>query len=151
MSEEFKPCFVDECGKNSKRRDKYCSMHRARLSRTGRLDKRSVWEKILALSLVDKTTGCMNWQGYLNDSGYGRFRVNGKKTLAHRAAYACMNGEIEEGFLVCHHCDNPACINPEHLFLGTHKDNYDDAVSKGRVDPVTRAKDRWVKCPTLKK
>lgn len=64
--------------------------------------------------------------------GYGHIGHNNKELLAHRAAWMVVNGPIPEGMLVCHKCDNPACINVDHLFLGTHKDNIQDCVSKGR-------------------
>ena len=88
---------------------------------------------------------------YTNPEGYGRLRVDGKKVLAHRASYEEFNGVITDGLLVCHVCDTPSCINPDHLFLGTNKDNYTDSVNKGRRDASAIARDRWIKCPTLRK
>ena len=76
--------------------------------------------------------GCWNWTAYKNNEGYGRLRAGGEKVLAHRLSYSIFKGEIAEGLFVCHTCDNPACINPEHLFLGTHQDNVSDCVAKGR-------------------
>lgn len=143
-------CCVDGCRKTRKRFDNYCSMHRARLSRSGRLDLQTLGDKLKSKCEVDNKN-CWNWMAYKNSLGYGRLRVNGVKTLAHRASYVFFTGDIPSGLLVCHRCDNPSCINPEHLFLGTAKDNHRDAVGKGRINPIERAKDRWIKCKTLKK
>jgi len=64
--------------------------------------------------------------------GYVLFSVNGKFRRAHRFFWEMHNGEIPKGMFVCHRCDTPRCCNPEHLFLGTHQDNVDDMVRKGR-------------------
>ncbi len=80
--------------------------------------------------------GCIPWVGHLMDNGYGQIRTKiGDKTrvvLAHRASYELMVGPIPDGLFVLHRCDNPPCINPVHLFLGTHQDNADDKVRKNR-------------------
>jgi len=150
MADELKPCSVDGCEK--KRSDRlYCRMHRARLERTGRLDLKSTAERLTEKSVWDESIGCLEWSGHRNKHGYGRLRVGGRKVLAHRAAYAEWVGPIPDGMLVCHKCDNRSCINPEHLFVGTDKDNVQDAIRKDRIDPVQRAKERWEKCPTLRK
>ena len=75
---------------------------------------------------------CWEWKVCKNGWGYGNFDVNGKKQLAHRVAWELTYGPIPEGLLCLHTCDNPACNNPKHLWLGTNQDNVADMVAKGR-------------------
>lgn len=88
--------------------------------------------------MVDKVDGggCWEWSAGRNRFGYGKFSVtrNGKKSTiaAHRYAYLVEVGEIATGLLVCHQCDNPGCVRPSHLWLGTGADNMGDKVRKGR-------------------
>lgn len=80
---------------------------------------------------------CWLWTGYTRVKGCGEFRVGrGKYKLAHRASFEIHYGPIPDDIEVCHNCpggDNPACVNPEHLFLGSHKNNMEDASKKGRL------------------
>ena len=75
---------------------------------------------------------CIEWEGYRHKDGYGRRSVGGKVRQAHRVAWEAVHGDIPEGHCVCHSCDNPPCVNVEHLFLGTHRDNMKDMNNKGR-------------------
>ena len=83
-------------------------------------------------SKVDKSGECWIWTAALNGAGYGVFRLKDHNSLAHRFAYECLVGPIPAGMQVCHHCDNPPCVRPEHLFVGTHQDNMADMHAKGR-------------------
>lgn len=79
---------------------------------------------------VQKTEGCWLWTGAAPK--YGTFMLRGKNWSTHRLSFTLAKGEIPKGKLVCHTCDNRFCVNPDHLFLGSHKDNYQDSVVKGR-------------------
>jgi HNH endonuclease len=77
-------------------------------------------------------TECWEWQASRHEKGYGWFRLGGKMRKAHTVAYEYFKGEIPAGLLVCHECDNPACCNPNHLWVGTVADNTHDMIRKGR-------------------
>jgi len=81
---------------------------------------------------VEKSSQCWQWTGGKTWDGYGRIKLNGKTVMAHRVAYAMLKGEVPKHLILCHTCDNPSCVNPDHLFLGTHKDNALDREAKGR-------------------
>jgi len=88
-------------------------------------------------------TGCLLWTASKSNRGYGVFSDGWGKTIsAHRFAYQLAKGSIPAGMVVCHSCDNPACCNPDHLWLGTRSDNQRDMVAKGRD-----AKTRKTHCP----
>lgn len=91
------------------------------------------------LSLKDRLTSkaewigeCLIWNGSKHPRGWGIIRNNGKRVKAYRASYEVHHGPIPEGMVVRHSCDNPACINPEHLSLGTQADNVRDMFQRGR-------------------
>lgn len=84
-------------------------------------------------SRVTRSGDCLLWQGSKNGQGYGRVNMAGATSiLAHRVAWEITRGSIPDGMLVCHSCDNPACCNPDHLFLATHLGNNQDKQAKGR-------------------
>lgn len=98
--------------------------------REQKLHKRAI--NSLLKRTIKTENNCWEWTGSLWSNGYGRLRYDNKHQRAHRVSYLLHKGLIPDGLLVCHTCDNPKCINPKHLFLGTNKDNMDDADKKGR-------------------
>lgn len=75
---------------------------------------------------------CLLWNGYRNPSGYGRIKIGRKLELTHRFSFRMTNQDFDQSLFVCHKCDNPPCCNPEHLFIGTHRQNMLDRDAKGR-------------------
>ena len=92
----------------------------------------------LEVSKIDKSNpdACWVWTANTIKDGYGHVRENGKMKLAHQIAWERVYGEIPENIKVCHSCDNPPCVNPKHLFLGTQKQNMEDMSRKGRHHDV---------------
>jgi hypothetical protein len=91
--------------------------------------------------------GCWNWTGKTRKDGYGTIVYNGKETRAHRVSLILKGYVLNRSIKVCHNCDNPKCVNPDHLFLGTQKDNIKDMFKKHRNSAYF---DKGVKNPNAK-
>jgi len=89
--------------------------------------------KQLFLNNVNKTDSCWIWKGKIKSNGYGIFSIKKKENYAHRLSYLIHKGEIPSGKFICHSCDNPPCVNPDHLWLGDALSNNQDRIKKGRI------------------
>ena len=132
-------CIIDHCGEPVFARG-HCKKCYAKARRSGALSvdpmrshgtpEERFWRR------VKKTDACWLWQGSIHRGGYGLMRVSGGKKArnvsAHRFSYELHKEKIPEGLIVMHSCDNPRCVNPDHLSVGTHKDNTQDMIAKGR-------------------
>lgn len=139
MTMQTKPCEC--CGATIKKRDrnslsqwieqKFCSRECSNKSR----EKKPIEDRFWSFVEVSKN-GCWEWSGSTDDKGYGQISTNkGEAPIkAHRLSWSIHFGEIPEHLHVCHACDNPRCVNPDHLLLGTQKANMVDAAKKGRIN-----------------
>lgn len=96
-------------------------------------------DDLLAHAVPEPTTGCWLWAGTRAVRDYGRTWAGGKQMLAHRVSWELANGRSAGDLYVCHKCDTPSCVNPDHLFLGDQSDNMRDAAQKGRMPRGSRA------------
>lgn len=92
----------------------------------------SLADRIDVNSIPEPNSGCSLWLGTLSSTGYPHIKVKGQTRRVNRLVWESRNGPIPEGLHVLHRCDNPACVNLDHLRIGTHQDNMNDKVAKGR-------------------
>ena len=97
------------------------------------------WDRVKAQTVI-KENGCHEFTGSKNEYGYGRIHQDKKLVFVHRAVYENKHGWIPKGMVVMHNCDNPSCINPEHLSLGYQSDNMKDMYNKGRGNNLAGSK-----------
>ena len=93
---------------------------------------RAPLSKRIEKHVIRASNGCLEWTGALNEAGYARLSVEGRNVRVHRLNWELTHGAIPDGMFVCHRCDNPKCVDPDHLFLGTNQDNVTDMMTKGR-------------------
>ena len=136
IAQRIPPRNCIQCGavyQSKNRVQRYCSVHCAKLHHHAinpELSQRPVLSRFW--SRIDKTDTCWNWTRSKSKAGYGFMSIKGVHTYMHRFSYELHFGAIPDELLVCHRCDNPACVRPDHLFLGTDQDNTTDKVWKGR-------------------
>ena len=134
-------CSVEGC-ESPTRANGMCNKHNLRMRHHGTTDDNARTHAPLEVRFfrkVNKTETCWIWTGNIRPNGYGSIQEGGKgsKTLSsHRLSYRLHKGEIPEGMVVMHSCDNPICVNPDHLSVGTYKDNTHDMIGKGRKRTV---------------
>lgn len=94
--------------------------------------KKQLMLKLLECSKLNNENGCLEWFRCRNNRGYGQMNINHKRYLTHRISYFLFNGDFDQNLKIMHSCDNPRCINPTHLKVGTQADNMMDMKLKGR-------------------
>lgn len=120
---------------------RFCSFECYRASRKAAAMDSSE-SRIKGKFVIDSLSGCWNWSSYTDAKGYGDVQFRGRVHKAHRVSYLIHKGEIPVGLLVRHRCDNPRCINPDHLEVGTPADNSRDMVERGRVNRSEQKRQR---------
>lgn len=141
MADPIKRC--ETCGERLKRRKRdsnrqwqeraYCS---AACSNDGKKDEPThlrFWRN----TQIAEGNRCWIWGGVKDQNGYGRIAYRTQALKAHRVAFEMRYGPISDGMVICHSCDNPSCVNPNHLFVGSQAENMQDASRKGRLNPVS--------------
>ncbi len=89
-------------------------------------------ERFMSKVMPEPNTGCWFWIGGTKTFGYGNFSIKDRTYSSHRVSFQFFKHNIPKGFMVLHSCDNPYCVNPDHLYLGTHRDNMNDKIKRGR-------------------
>lgn len=131
-------CKIDGCDKPVKGHG-WCQLHYRRFRETGdplkvkQVQHHGVSLQERFLAYVQQGPGCWEWTGNRDPRGYGRIGMNGKPILAHRMSWMLFRHDITADQHVCHHCDNPSCVKPEHLFLGDAAMNCADKIAKNRM------------------
>lgn len=143
-----KSCWlcICECGKESKPTTtnlikgvtKSCGCNRE-------VSKEHTKERLLNSIEIDEQSNCWNWTKAKHRQGYGHTAYKSKYILAHRLSWIIFIGDIPENNNICHKCDNPSCINPDHLFIGTQTDNVKDCKNKNRAHKSHGEKHLWTK------
>ncbi len=147
-------CDVEGCQNTVHRAGLVCGTHRTRMKKYGSYDggRPFAGETVRFERYVKRTDTCWLWTGAHNNAGYGQFYVRARRgsVLAHRWSYEHHNGPIDDGLFVMHSCDNPPCVNPDHLGLGTNQDNIDDKTAKGRgLTPTCKQGHEWTDSNTI--
>lgn len=135
-------CEIEGCGKPHEARG-WCRTHYKRWRMNGTPHLKAAPDRLWG-NVEKNAHGCWVWKGTKNRKGYGQISVDGRHERTHRVAYRLTYGEIPEGMVVRHRCDNPPCINPDHLEVGTSADNSRDMVERGRMVNCKVDRD---KCP----
>ena len=127
----FTECMVAGCDREQ-RTLKCCAAHYNQWHTTGAVPTRPFTDAARFYKYVDKRgiDECWPWLAQIKKNGYGQFSLKGRATQAHRASYQISKGEIPDGLVIRHTCDNKKCVNPNHLLSGTYKDNSRDAVER---------------------
>ncbi len=146
LKQKNRKCSIEGCERTHEGHG-FCNTHNWRTKHHGDPLKKfsrsmETVEKLLSFVDASGPGACWEWTKSTSKSGYGNISINGKTRLVHRVSFEIFNGEIPDRMIVCHRCDRRNCINPNHLFLGTHKDNTQDMIKKGRQH-VPLGKEHW--------